>query len=68
MIGNVVQPKKRKICKRDMSENNAFFCDRCDRGFKTQIKYDEHTAQHVKVFIMCVHSQFTYEDVCTQSE
>lgn len=26
----------------------SHFCDPCDRGFKTQDKYDEHISQHVK--------------------
>ncbi|XP_073808725.1 FMR1-interacting protein NUFIP1 isoform X1 [Danio rerio] len=26
----------------------SHFCDSCDRGFKTQDKYEEHIAQHVK--------------------
>jgi len=34
---------------REAAENNAFYCDRCDRGFKTEEKYNEHTAQHKKV-------------------
>ena len=40
--------------KRDTAENNVFFCDRCDRGFKTEEKYNEHTAQHEKVSVMSV--------------
>jgi len=36
-------------------ENYTFFCDRCDRGFKTEEKYNEHTAQHEKVpLVLCV--------------
>lgn len=27
----------------------SHFCDTCDRGFKTQDKYNEHIAQHIKV-------------------
>jgi len=38
-----------------MPENNAFFCDRCDRGFKTEDKYNEHTAQHEKVMFVHVY-------------
>jgi len=37
------------VDKREVAENNAFYCDRCDRGFKTEDKYKEHTAQHEKV-------------------
>jgi len=46
------------VNKRDMAKNNAFFCDMCDRGFKTEEKYNEHTAQHKKVCLMltCVHA------------
>jgi len=47
------QAKKRKVDKRDLAENNKFYCDRCDRGFKTEDKYTEHTAQHQKV---CFHA------------
>ncbi|RUS91190.1 hypothetical protein EGW08_001103 [Elysia chlorotica] len=34
--------------KRDLPENNAYFCDTCDRGFKTEEKYHEHVAGHMK--------------------
>jgi len=43
------QAKKRKVDKRELAENNRFFCDRCDRGFKTEEKYNEHTSQHQQV-------------------
>lgn len=41
--------KKEKIDKRDLPENNVYFCDICDRGFKTEEKYKEHVDGHVKV-------------------
>lgn len=40
--------KKEKVDKRDLAENNAFFCDTCDRGFKTEEKYQEHVDGHMK--------------------
>jgi len=40
------------VDKRELEQNNAFFCDRCDRGFKTDEKYNEHTAQHEKVSLL----------------
>ncbi|XP_041354624.1 nuclear fragile X mental retardation-interacting protein 1-like [Gigantopelta aegis] len=38
--------KKKKVDKRDLAENNNFFCDTCDRGFKMKDKYDEHVDGH----------------------
>lgn len=38
--------KKPKIDKRDLPENNQFFCEVCDRGFKTEDKYTEHCQSH----------------------
>ncbi|KAK3598403.1 hypothetical protein CHS0354_005497 [Potamilus streckersoni] len=40
--------KKQKPSKRDLPENNLFFCDACDRGFKTEEKYNEHVEGHLK--------------------
>jgi hypothetical protein len=40
---------KNKIDKRDLPENNKFYCEVCDRGFKTEDKYDEHCATHETV-------------------
>ncbi|KAL3846547.1 hypothetical protein ACJMK2_017526 [Sinanodonta woodiana] len=40
--------KKQKPSKRDLPENNLFFCDACDRGFKTEEKYNEHVDGHSK--------------------
>lgn len=38
--------KKQKIDKRDLPENNKFYCEACDRGFKTEEKYKEHCDTH----------------------
>jgi hypothetical protein len=40
--------KKQKIDKRDLPENNQFFCEACDRGFKTDEKLKEHVDTHRK--------------------
>ena len=40
---------QKKVDKRDLPENNNFFCDTCDRGFKTQEKYEEHVNGHQEV-------------------
>lgn len=37
---------KQKVDKRDLPENNAFLCEVCDRGFKTEDKYQEHVSEH----------------------
>ncbi len=42
--------KKQKVDKRDLPENNQFYCEVCDRGFKTDEKYAEHCATHKTVF------------------
>ncbi|XP_060069431.1 FMR1-interacting protein NUFIP1-like [Ylistrum balloti] len=42
------KPKKQKIDKRELPENNKFSCDICERGFKTEEKYKEHTDGHMK--------------------
>ncbi|OWF47893.1 nuclear fragile X mental retardation-interacting protein 1-like [Mizuhopecten yessoensis] len=47
------KPKKQKIDKRELPENNKFSCDICERGFKTEEKYKEHVDGHTKC---------TYED------
>lgn len=38
--------KNNKVNKRELPENNNFFCEVCDRGFKTDEKYQEHCATH----------------------
>ncbi|XP_046372976.2 nuclear fragile X mental retardation-interacting protein 1-like [Haliotis rufescens] len=40
--------KKKRIDKRDLPENNQFFCDTCDRGFCSDEKYQEHAMTHEK--------------------
>jgi len=51
----LLQNKRRKLNNQEKPENYTFFCDRCDRGFKTEEKYNEHTAQHEKVpLVLCV--------------
>ncbi|XP_046558099.1 nuclear fragile X mental retardation-interacting protein 1-like [Haliotis rubra] len=40
--------KKKRIDKRELPENNQFFCDTCDRGFCSDEKYQEHVLQHEK--------------------
>lgn len=50
------KPKKQKIDKRELPENNKFSCDICERGFKTEEKYKEHTDGHVK----CTYKDCTY--------
>jgi len=42
------------VNKCDLEQNNVFYCDRCDRGFKNEEKYSEHTAQHEKVSIVMI--------------
>ncbi|XP_041347125.1 nuclear fragile X mental retardation-interacting protein 1-like [Gigantopelta aegis] len=37
---------QKKVDKRDLAENNNFFCDTCNRGFKMKDKYDEHVDGH----------------------
>ena len=41
--------QKVKVDKRDLPENNAFHCEVCDRGFKTEEKFQEHVSQHEHV-------------------
>ena len=38
--------KKEKIDKRDLPENNVFYCDTCDRGFRLEDEYLKHVAGH----------------------
>lgn len=45
---NIKKKKKNKPNKRDLPENCAFYCDVCDRGFKTEEKLKEHTDGHEK--------------------
>uniref|UniRef100_A0A0B6ZJS9 C2H2-type domain-containing protein n=1 Tax=Arion vulgaris TaxID=1028688 RepID=A0A0B6ZJS9_9EUPU len=40
--------KKEKVDKRDLPENNAHFCDICERGFKSLEKFQEHVDGHSK--------------------
>ncbi|XP_055869125.1 FMR1-interacting protein NUFIP1-like [Biomphalaria glabrata] len=42
------QKKKEKIDKRLLPENNVFFCDICDRGFKNEELYKVHNDGHIK--------------------
>eukprot|EP00105_Crassostrea_gigas_P020208 XP_011438942.1 PREDICTED: nuclear fragile X mental retardation-interacting protein 1 [Crassostrea gigas] len=48
--------KKPKVDKRDLAENNVYFCETCDRGYKAQDKYQEHIDSHVK----CRHEGCSY--------
>ncbi|KAH9514803.1 hypothetical protein Btru_023676 [Bulinus truncatus] len=43
-----LKKKKEKIDKRLLPENNVFFCDICDRGFKNEELYKQHTDGHIK--------------------
>ncbi|XP_053404461.1 FMR1-interacting protein NUFIP1-like [Mercenaria mercenaria] len=40
--------KKIKVNKRDLPENNKYYCDSCDRGYKDEDKYKLHCDQHEK--------------------
>lgn len=40
--------KKKKVNKRDLPENNKYYCDVCDRGYKDEDKYKLHCDQHEK--------------------
>lgn len=55
----LIQKKKPKVDKRDLAENNVYFCETCDRGYKAQDKYQEHIDSHVKVSYLQKH-QFSY--------
>lgn len=48
--------KKPKVDKRDLAENNVYFCETCDRGYKAMDKYQEHIDSHVK----CRHEGCSY--------
>ena len=50
-MDNLKPPKKQKVDKRELPENNKFSCEVCDRGYKTEEKYLEHKAGHEKVRI-----------------
>ncbi len=43
--------QKKRLDKRDLPENNQFYCEVCDRGFKTYEKFDEHCQSHETVKI-----------------
>ena len=43
------KPQKVKVDKRDLPENNAFHCEVCDWGFKTEEKFQEHVNEHEHV-------------------
>ena len=43
--------QKPKVDKRDLPENNKFYCDICDRGFKTEEKHQEHVNGHQQVVL-----------------
>ncbi len=45
---NQHQSKRQKVDKRELPENNQFFCEACDRGFKTDEKLTEHLNTHCK--------------------
>ena len=40
-----------KIDKNDLPENNKYYCESCDRGFKFEDKYAEHCLTHKTVRI-----------------
>lgn len=40
--------KRQKVDKRDLPENNAYFCEVCDRGFKAEDLYTNHVNSHEK--------------------
>ena len=44
--------KRQRVDKRDLPENNKFYCDTCDRGFKTDEKLKEHISQHMKCSVV----------------
>ncbi|KAK6194563.1 hypothetical protein SNE40_000177 [Patella caerulea] len=37
---------KVQVDKRDLAENNLFYCDVCDRGFKREDIYTKHVSEH----------------------
>ncbi len=46
---NFFQAPAKKKDKRDLPENNKFYCEVCDRGYKNEEKYKEHNDSHVQV-------------------
>lgn len=54
--GNKKKKKVQKFDKRDLEENNQFCCDICERGFKTEEKFKEHTDNHAK----CTYENCSY--------
>lgn len=58
MNKNKKKNKPQKIDKRDLPENNKYYCEVCDRGFKIEEKYNEHLATHetVSYLFVCLFS------------
>ena len=66
MQGPVPQ-KKQKIEKRDLPEWNVHFCEICDRGFKTEEKFKEHTDEHTKVRPPAINNAHTLQQSVNMS-
>ncbi|XP_071949857.1 FMR1-interacting protein NUFIP1-like isoform X2 [Antedon mediterranea] len=45
---SIKKKSKKNFRKNDLAEKLDFNCDRCDRGFKTEDKFQEHINSHVK--------------------
>ena len=45
----LIQQKKPKVDKRELPENNKFYCDTCDRGYKDEDKFELHIQDHKQV-------------------